>query len=60
MTTADEVGAEVTGLILKQYLRNVRVTTPFFDAKVVDAVQRFVEEADRHPVFRLGARGASN
>jgi len=31
----------------------VRVTAPFFDAKADDPVETFIEEAARHPVFKL-------
>ncbi len=50
---AREVDPETAGPVLRQYLRNVRVTAPFFDAKPDDPVERFVAEAGRHPVFRL-------
>jgi deazaflavin-dependent oxidoreductase (nitroreductase family) len=50
---AEEVGSEAAGLVLQRYVRNVRVTAPFFDAKRDDPVERFVEEAPRHPVFKL-------
>ncbi len=50
---AEEVDSETAGPVLQQYVRNVRVTAPFFDAKPNDPVERFVEEAGRHPVFRL-------
>lgn len=39
--------------ILKRYVRQVRITAPFFDARRTDHVESFVAEADRHPVFRL-------
>ena len=42
---AEEVGSEAAGLVLQRYVRNVRVTAPFFDAKRDDPVERFVEEA---------------
>jgi len=50
---AQEVGPEVAGPVLQRYLRKARVTAPFFDAKGNDPVERFVEEAPRHPVFKL-------
>jgi len=50
---AHEVGPVESGPILQQYVRNVRITAPFFDAKPEDPVERFVEEAHRHPVFKL-------
>jgi deazaflavin-dependent oxidoreductase (nitroreductase family) len=51
---AEEVDSQTAGPVLRQYVRNVRVTAPFFDAKPGDPVERFGEEAGRHPVFRLG------
>jgi hypothetical protein len=51
---AEEVGPETAGPVLRQYMRNVRVTAPFFDARPGDPVEKFVEEAGRHPAFRLG------
>lgn len=53
---AEEVGPEVAGPILRRYVRNARVTAPFFDAKADDPVERFVEEPPRHPVFKLSRR----
>jgi deazaflavin-dependent oxidoreductase (nitroreductase family) len=52
---AEEVDSENAGPVLQRYLRNVRVTAPFFDAKRDDPVEKFVEEAPRHPVFKLTA-----
>ncbi len=51
---AEEVCPEVAGPILRRYVRRARVTAPFFDAKPDDPVERFVREAPRHPVFKLG------
>jgi len=51
---AEGVSPAVAGPILRRYVRNARVTAPFFDAKADDPVERFVREAPRHPVFRLG------
>jgi deazaflavin-dependent oxidoreductase (nitroreductase family) len=39
--------------VLQHYVRKVPVTAPFFDAKRTDPVERFAEEAGRHPVFML-------
>lgn len=50
---AEELDAETAGPVLQRYLQNVRVTAPFFDAKADDPVERFVQEAHRHPVFKL-------
>jgi deazaflavin-dependent oxidoreductase (nitroreductase family) len=52
---AEEVSPEVAGPVLKQYLSQVRITAPFFDARARDPVPEFVREARRHPVFRLSA-----
>ena len=53
VASAEELGPDEAGPVLKMYLRNARVTAPFFDAKAGDPVQRFVDEAQRHPVFKL-------
>ena len=53
-----EATPEAAGPVLRQYLRNVRLTAPFFEVKAGDPVERFVAEADRHPVFRLTATKA--
>ena len=50
---AEEVDSDTAGPILRQYVRNVRITAPFFDARPDDPAERFAGEADRHPVFRL-------
>ena len=50
---AEEVGPQEAGPILKRYVRQVRITAPFFDVGRTDPVESFVAEADRHPVFRL-------
>jgi deazaflavin-dependent oxidoreductase (nitroreductase family) len=50
---AEEVDSETAGPVLQRYVSQVRVTAPFFDARRGDPVARFVEEAPRHPVFRL-------
>ncbi len=52
---AEEIDSETAGPVLQRYLRSVLVTAPFFDAKSDDPVARFVEEAPRHPVFKLVA-----
>jgi deazaflavin-dependent oxidoreductase (nitroreductase family) len=50
---AEAVEPEPAGPVLKVYVRRVPITAPYFDAKRDDPVDRFVAEADRHPVFRL-------
>lgn len=59
MLRAEEVGPEIAGPILWRYVRNVRVTAPFFDATRDDPIENFVEEAPRHPVFKLTAGSGS-
>jgi len=44
---------EAAGPVLQSYVRKVPVTAPFFDAKRDDPVVRFVEDAPKHPVFKL-------
>ena len=55
---AEEVDPATAGPVLQRYLRSVRVTAPFFDAKGDDPVEKFIEEAPRHPVFKLTAVSA--
>jgi deazaflavin-dependent oxidoreductase (nitroreductase family) len=50
---AEEVPPETAGPVLKQYLDQARITAPYFDVRVKDPVPAFVQEARRHPVFRL-------
>jgi len=50
---ANEVDAEIAGPVLQRYVREVKVTAAYFDADAVDPVTQFVNEASRHPVFRL-------
>jgi hypothetical protein len=40
--------------ILKQYITDVPITRPFFDAKPDAPLEAFVAEAHRHPVFHIG------
>jgi len=41
--------------VLREYLRRVAVTRPFFDVRPDSPVEASVAEAPRHPVFRLTA-----
>ena len=50
---AEEADPVTAGPVLQRYVRNVRVTAPFFDAKSDDPAEKFIEEAPRHPVFKL-------
>lgn len=57
---AEEVGAQAAGPVLRRYVRQVRVTAPFFDAGAEDPEQDFAAEALRHPVFRLTEHAAAS
>jgi deazaflavin-dependent oxidoreductase (nitroreductase family) len=57
---ADELDAETAGPILQRYLQKARVTEPFFAAKANDPVEKFVQEADRHPVFKLSDNASAH
>ena len=39
--------------LLKKYVEAASRVQPFFDAKPGDPVERFVVEADKHPVFEI-------
>src|SRR5664280_2928299 len=52
---AEEVDPALAGPVLQRYVRNVPVTAPYFDAMGDGPVERFIEEAPRHPVFKLTA-----
>lgn len=49
-----ELGAREAGPVLERYARQEPIVLPWFEAQPGDAVETFVAEADRHPVFRLG------
>jgi len=48
-----EVEPEEAAPILKQYVTQVPITRPFFDARPQSPLAVFAAEAHRHPVFRL-------
>ncbi len=48
-----ECGAEESAEILREYVRLVPVTRPYFNAQPKDPAERFAAEAAAHPVFRL-------
>jgi deazaflavin-dependent oxidoreductase (nitroreductase family) len=50
-----EVDAVDAGPVLKRYATEVAITRPFFAARHDASVEAFVAEANRHPVFRIGA-----
>ena len=48
-----ELGADDSVPILRQYLREVPVTRPYFDVTPDSSDQQIAAEAPRHPVFLL-------
>lgn len=52
---AEGVDAQTAGPVLQKYVRDVPITASFFDATADDPVANFIDEASRHPVFRLTA-----
>jgi deazaflavin-dependent oxidoreductase (nitroreductase family) len=52
-----ELGPDEAAPVLKQYVTEIPITRPFFDAKPDAPLEAFVAEAHRHPVFRI--QGAS-
>lgn len=48
-----ELGPEESAPVLKQYVTEVPITRPFFDATPDAPFEAFVAEAHRHPVFRI-------
>jgi deazaflavin-dependent oxidoreductase (nitroreductase family) len=55
----EELGAEDSAPILREYVREVPVVRPFFAAKKNAPVEQFAAEAAAHPVFRLVATTAA-
>jgi deazaflavin-dependent oxidoreductase (nitroreductase family) len=51
----EELDAEASGPILKQYIASEAITRPYFDAGPDSPVEDFAREAHRHPVFRLNS-----
>jgi deazaflavin-dependent oxidoreductase (nitroreductase family) len=43
--------------VLKQYVREVPITRPYFEAQPTASLAAFQAEADRHPVFRIVPKG---
>jgi hypothetical protein len=39
--------------VLKQYVTEVPITRPFFEARPDSPLEAFASEAPRHPVFRI-------
>lgn len=49
----EELGPDEAVRVLQEYYRRGRVTRPFFDVTLESPRADWVEEAPRHPVFRL-------
>jgi deazaflavin-dependent oxidoreductase (nitroreductase family) len=49
-----ELGPQESAPVLKRYVTEVPITRPYFDAGPHSPVEAFEQEADRHPVFRVG------
>ncbi len=49
----EQVSPAEAAPVLREYVRSVAVTRPFFDAGVDSPLEAFEAEASRHPVFRL-------
>ncbi|GAB3408005.1 PNPOx family protein [Flindersiella endophytica] len=52
---AIELGAEESVPVLRQYMREVPITLPYFDVRPSSSDAEIAAEAGRHPVFRLEA-----
>ena len=53
MLRIEELDADSSAPILKQYIASEAITRPYFDASPDSPVEDFAREAHRHPVFRL-------
>jgi deazaflavin-dependent oxidoreductase (nitroreductase family) len=51
-----ELGPAEAAPVLKQYITEVPITRPFFDATANSLLEAFVAEAHRHPVFCIQGR----
>lgn len=52
----EEVTVEEAVPVLREYYRRVRFTRQFFDVSLESSDAEWLDEAPRHPVFRLGAK----
>jgi hypothetical protein len=55
-----ERGPEAAAPVLKQYVTELPITRPFFDATPDAPLEAFVAEAHRLPVFRIHGASASS
>ncbi len=49
----EELGPDAAAPVLREYYRLFRVTRPFFDVSLDSPDEAWLNEAPRHPVFRL-------
>ena len=54
-----EVGGPEAGPVLQRYVRIASATRGYFQADQNDPVERFIAEAEEHPVFELTAIGGA-
>jgi deazaflavin-dependent oxidoreductase (nitroreductase family) len=54
-----ELGAEESAPILKEYVQQIRVARPYFDATPTSPLDAFAAEAGRHPVFVVQCSAAA-
>jgi deazaflavin-dependent oxidoreductase (nitroreductase family) len=52
--TVTPLGPADSAVVLRQYLREVPITRPYFDVRPDSPLEAFAVEAPRHPVFALG------
>jgi deazaflavin-dependent oxidoreductase (nitroreductase family) len=52
--TVTPLGPADSAVVLRQYLREVPITRPYFDVRPDSPLEAFAAEAPRHPVFALG------
>lgn len=50
-----ELGPDESVPVLRQYMREVPITRPYFDVRPESPDQEIAAEASKHPVFRLGS-----
>lgn len=48
-----ELDARAAAPVLRNYIRDIAITRPFFDVKPHSTLDEFAAEAPRHPVFHL-------
>jgi deazaflavin-dependent oxidoreductase (nitroreductase family) len=56
----EKIGPEESAPVLKKYIKLEPITQPYFDVDPDAALEAFVAEAPRHPVFRLQVKGSES